>query len=341
MYLYDFETQTYSKKSYLELFLENSSVTKKRGIYFGKVQEQAILKYNDENTSEDEKNKLFETLVGPAFKRIISGVLEMPNFHNLGKLNREELVSSTFFRLIEKVHRFHPGMIGKNGQPVKAYSYLSTVAKNFILEQKLRNEKILKNKADVESSIDLTILSEDTLKKMSNYDKQDVEIEDYVTNFNNTKDIVIASIQEVIIEEENQIKPDTDFIKLGYCLKYLINKWDKIEFTKKNEFMRILTLYTGLPQQKVSFLFKKFKQAALKNIQPSILNKKETTISISKKEEEEEEYYQEDFDESDYESDIPDNYEINTMEEFEVQLYKNENNKIKTIKKWTVIAKEK
>lgn len=324
--MYDYEENYSKKKSYLDLFLDNLTVKKKRGIYFGATQEKAIIKYNSPETSHKEKNELFEKTISPAFRKIVSGVLEMPIFRNLGRLNREEVIENTFFRLIEKIHKFQPGMIGKTGQPVKAYSYFSTIAKHFILEQKVRHEKILKNKADVESSIDLSILSEETLEKMSNYDKQEVEFDDYVTTFKNTKKMILSSIFEIIYEEEKKEKKDEDLIKLGYCLKYLIDKWDKIEFMKKNEFMRILTLYTGLPQQKVSFLFKRFKIEGLKKIKP-------ISAPIRKKIVEEEEFFEE-LDEEivEGEEEIPEKYVINSMEEFEQQLYRNENAKEK--EKW-------
>jgi hypothetical protein len=291
----------------------------------------------------------------------------MPNFRHLGKLNREEVVDNTLFRLIEKIHKFQPGMIGKSGQPVKAYSYFSTVAKNFILEQKIRNEKILKNKADVESSIDLAILSEDTLEKMSNYNKIDVELDDYVVNFRNTKLVILSSIIEIVTSEEelDDNKQDKDLIKLGYCLKYLIEKWDKIEFSKKNEFMRILTLYTGLPQQRVSFLFKKFKLGSLKKIKPSLLNKNKKKEFIVEEEDEkdlgdlievialveDDEIIIEDeivvfvADEEivEEESEIPSHYEINTMEEWDQINEKLANTKFKkeSSMKWPTKRLEK
>lgn len=318
-YEYYDENSHGKKKSYLDLFLENHSNPKKRGIYFAEEQEQAIITYNIGEISQREKNELFKKIIAPGFKKIISGVLEMKMFHNLGKLNREEVIDNTFFRLIEKIHKFKPGIIGKKGQPVRAYSYFSTVAKNYILEQKVRNEKVLKNKADVETSIDLSILSEETLEKMSNYDKQDVEFEDYVTTFKNTKKIILNSIIEIISEEEHKEKKDDDFIKLGYCLKYLIEKWDKIEFMKKNEFMRILTLYTGFPQQKVSFLFKRFKIEELKKMKVLSLNKNNNEL--------EEELFNENNPEeiNDEDSEIPEGFQINSMEEYEQQLYKHNN----------------
>jgi hypothetical protein len=262
------------KKSYLDLFLDNHVTPKKRERYFEEREEHAIIKYNDEATEQLEKNDLFKRIIGPAFRKTIYGVLEMPKFRHLPKsLNRETLIEDTFFRLVEKIYKFKPGMIGKSGQPVKAFSYFSTIAKNFILEQITRHNKIIKNKADVESSIDLSILSEETLDKISGVDIQEVTLDDYVTIFTGTRRMIIDIIRELIIEEEDKERRDEDFIKLGYCLKYLLEKWNKIEFMKKNEFMRILTLYTGFQQQKVSFLFKRFKTAVLKKLKPSALNK--------------------------------------------------------------------
>lgn len=337
---------SYEKKSYLDLFLDNNLTPpkKKDTPYFGDEEENAIVLYNNEETPQKVKNKLYETTIGPAFKEIVNGVLKMPMFRKLGSLNREEVIENTLFRLIEKIHKFEAGRIGKSGQPVKAYSYFSTVAKHYILEQKIRNEKILKNKADVESSIDLSILSEDTLEKVSNYNKSEIEFTDCLINFKNTKHLIVNSIKELIAAEERSEKQDGDFIKLGYCLKYLIEHWDKIEFSKKNEFMRILTLYSGLPQQKVSFLFKKFKLNSLKKIKPSLLNKKKVVVVIVEERDEEEDMYdllrlaQEEEEKIFLESgeereeeipDIPEGYDISSMEEFEQQLYRSENKRNK------------
>lgn len=281
------------KKTYLDLFLDNQSKPKKRERYFEDKEEQAIIKYNDPSTPQKEKNKLFKDLINPCFKSTILGVLEMRMFRNLPKaLDREELIDNTFFRLLEKIYKFQPGMIGKAGMPVRAFSYFSTVAKNFILEQIGKHNKVLKNKADVETSIDLSILSEETLEKISNTDASEVVLDDYITIFSAVRTTIIEVIKDLIIEEENKDKRDEEFIKLGYCLKYLLEKWDKIEFMKKNEFMRILTLYTGFPQQKVSFLFKRFKVATLKKIKPDALNKNKNK---KRKVEIEEDIYLEDF----------------------------------------------
>lgn len=310
------------KKTYLDLFLDNAEKTKKKKKkkpYFQQREEDAILEYNDAGTSQKRKGELYVNIIEPAFKEMVSGVLEMPKFRRLPRgMERQQLVESTFFRLIEKIDKFTPDLIGKNGSQVKAFSYFSTIAKNYILEKKLRHEKILKNKADVETSINLSILSEDTLKMMSNYDMTDVYLYTPEGAFNAMKEQIVAVIEEVIRSEE--IKPekrrDENFIKIGYVIKYLLTKWNLIEFRKKNEFMRILTLYTGMKQQQVSFLFKKFKVAVTKKIRPDGMNRGK---SISKEPE------------AEYEdgSSFGISYPINSLEDYELIEEKNYNKQIK------------
>lgn len=333
------------KKTYLDMFLDNAenSIKIKKEIYFGVEEEQAILKYNDPDTSETERSYLFSKIIDKAFKETVAGVLKMPQYRRLPKsMDREQLIDETYFRLIEKINKFTPGKIGKNGDPVKAYSYFSTVAKNYILEKKIRHEKILKNKADVESSIDLSILSEDTLKMMSNYDKMDIDFEDYQTTYNNTKSIAISAINELIKNEENKNKQDNNFIKIGYTLIYLLEKWNKIEFMKKNEFMRILTMYAQLPQQQVSFQFKKYKTAVFKKIKPWDNPKlRYAKVTIESDDILDDDISDDDIIDDDIIDDkdkLPDRfkYGVKTMEEFEMYSELEANDKFKLARKKSI-----
>jgi len=324
------------QKTYLDLFLDNITKPKKKGgIYFGKEQEKAIVQFLfDEALNSRDKNSLFERTIAPAFKRTITGVLEMPQFHHLGRLNRDEVIESTYIHMIEKIGKFNPNKIGKDGIPVKAYSYFSTVAKNHISELLKKNQKILKNKADVETSIDLSILSEDTLSMMSKYDVEENKFEFIENNFTQTSNQVISIINNCIIQEEVKEKQDKDYIKLLYHLRYLITKWDKIEFEKKNEFMRILVLYTGLKQQQVSLYFKKIKLEVLDFLTEG--KKPIKKINKNKKTKDEEEDFEDVNDELNNEEDSEDKKsyipEINSMEDFEIEYIKDENKKSK--EKW-------
>ena len=298
----------YEKKSYTDFFIENNTKPKKRERYFLQEQEDAIVRYNDPESTQRERDKLFENTINVCFKKTIAGVLEMPMFHNLKKINREELIEATFIRLLEKIHKFTPGKVSpKTGLPVKAFSYFSTIAKHFILEQIGKNEKILRNKADVEQSIDLSILSEDNLQQISSESATgEYYVDDYIKNFELSKKIVV-SIVENIIQYHETIDSDKDLIKLAYCLRYILNHWEKVEFHKKNEFMRILTLYSGFTQQKVSMLFKKIKDDVVKKISLNGKNfdrfKDDIELEIDEVEEEEI---------------IERKYQVNSLEEYEL-----------------------
>ena len=179
-------------KEYIELFLDNFDVKEKKvknKIYFTKEHELAIIKFNNPTTSEREKNNLFNDYIDQGFKDISDNVLNMPKFHKLPKgIIREQLMEEIYYRLIQTISCFTPDRIGKNGVPVKAFSLFSTIAKNYALEKILRFRKILKNKADVEGAIDLSILSEDNLKMVSNYDKTNIIFNN--NEFEQTKKII-------------------------------------------------------------------------------------------------------------------------------------------------------
>ena len=323
------------KKNYLDIILEAPKV-KKREKYFTEVQEEAVIKYNDPKTSQSERNFLFDTIIAKAFRKTIAGVLEMPMFHNITKqkINREQLIESCFFQLVFQIGRFNPNMIGKSGQKVKAYSFCSTVVKFFILEAIKKNNKILKNKADVETSIDLTILSEDNLINVAS-NILDEGFNDYERLFSTSRIEIESVIDSIIQYEDEKETKDKDLIKLCYYLKYILKNWDKIEFDKKNEFMRILALYTGFNQQKVSILFKKIKTEVLKKINPSALIKKNNSDNLIEdsvldnllEEELEQEAVIEDLDDLRYlsEEEKIKSYEINSFEDFENSEIKLEN----------------
>lgn len=343
------------KKSYLDMYLDNSenNVKKKKKPYFNDVHQKAIIKYNDPNTHERERKELYELYIEPVFRKVVSGVFELKNLRQLPRgLDKDQLADDAFDRLIEKLGKFTPEMIGQSGELVKAFSYFSTIAKHYILEKKMRHEKILKNKADVESSIDLSILSEDTLSMISSHDKQDFVFENYETSFNDKKIKVREIISEVIKAEEAKNHKDTDMINVGYYINYLLDKWNSIEFMKKNEFMRILTLYTGLKQQQVSFIFKKYKTAVLKKTRPAGLIKvnKPAKDYLEEFIDDPDEFIEEPIiDDVDFmdkaldaekeienamEADdfIPDDYVINSMEDYEIHIQKQKNKNYKGTK---------
>lgn len=326
-----------SKKTYLDYFLDNEyhkeeqekKKRKKKEWRFDQTHEDAILLFNSGTLKGEESEVLWKEVIYPSLLVIVKGVMEMPKFHNLPhNLDRLQLIDDTLLRLVEKIDRFTPGLVGKSGLPVKAFSYFSTIAKNFILEKCLKANKIIDNKADVETSIDLTILSEETLQNI--FSKCDVIGEDTVVRFETEILHIVRGVELILFEHNNQF---SDFYKIGKTLVYILTNWHKIDFEKKNDFMRILVLYTGLKQQNVSTIFKKYKNLLIEkgfiNIYSGIFSGKETKRFKNTKNEDEEIESDEDVEESTESSLKKKKYTTMTLEDYEALEQIEENNKYK------------
>lgn len=256
-------------KTYLDYFLDNEFENDKKAKEkkkkkpkwdFNEKHEEAIVVFLSGKLSKEEQNELWRDIIYPSFFTIVNGVLQMRMFHFLPKnIDREMLIDDTILRLIENLNKFNPEKIGKSGKPVKAFSFLSTVSKHFILEKIIKAKKILDNKADIETSIDLQILSEEVLERMSGSLSTQETNED---SFDSLRKKIIRKIETIIFAQKNL---ETDFVKVGFILIHIFKNWNKIEIDKKNNFMRILVLYSGLKQTVVSNIFKNYKTLLLKD----------------------------------------------------------------------------
>lgn len=264
-----------ANKTYLDYYLDNEYENekklkekkegKKNAWKFNETHEEVIIEYLSGGLTKEEENIIWKDTIYPSLKVIVSGVMKMKNFHFIPKnLDRELLIEDTLLRLIEKLNRFTPGMIGKSGEPVKVFSYLSTVAKNYLIERYQKAARIIENKADVETSIDLQILSEETLEKISGISSMDEALE---TRFDFMMKKVIRAMENIVYSHSNL---ESDFVKVGVVIIYIFKNWNKIDFEKKNDFMKFLILYTGLKQANISTIFKNYKiqleKQGLKNI---------------------------------------------------------------------------
>jgi hypothetical protein len=139
------------------------------------------------------------------------------------------------------MERFNGELIGKNGKPVKAFSYFGTAAKNYILYIKIQNDKkIAKYGGELDISDFCNTVEDQT------YDK---------TLFVDKKKEVIDKLKQLSLSN-NSSKND---VLVCNCLVYMLKNWDSLEFSSKNEFNRLLLNYTGLKNNTVTLSLKKIK----------------------------------------------------------------------------------
>ncbi len=222
--------------------------TVKQEPYFGEREEQAIKDYLSGNLSLVEKNELFKKIINPCLDKLVDGVMTMPKFQKVLGISREQLKEDAYFHLVFQMEKFKPDRIGKTGEPVKAYSYFGTVVKNFILGLKIANDGAIAHHGGM---LDVNALGDHIpdLRRNSG-------------DFEETRQSLILQLEKAI-EAKRLNKND---LIVGNTLKYMITNWHKLEFQRKNEFIRLLCHYTQLNPPVVARSLKKYKLLAFDSL---------------------------------------------------------------------------
>jgi len=146
---------------------------KKKSVqYFTKDTENAIVRYNNTEDSEERSN-IYREEIHYAFFKLTENIIHTFKFYHTDVENIEDLQHEVITFLLSKIHRFNP----ENG--AKAYSYFGTITKRWLI---LYNQKNYKKKVD---TIDIEALEEDETHSYELEDSQPIErlsyyIDEYV-----------------------------------------------------------------------------------------------------------------------------------------------------------------
>ena len=110
----------------------------KKTPYFGKAVQDAIIRYNEiENPVE--KEKLFKTLIYPAFDKLSEVLIHTFKFYYIDD-SVQRIKNTTVAFLVQKIGKY-------DESKGKAYSYFTIVARNYlIMENKKEYKKILEKR---------------------------------------------------------------------------------------------------------------------------------------------------------------------------------------------------
>jgi len=228
--------------------MRGRKITNKTQDYFGQREEEAIKEFLSSETSEKRKNELFSKCIEPAFRKLIQGVLTMPKFQKIIGLFKDfDCEEGAYHHLLINMHKFDSSRIGKDGKPVKAYSYYGTTVKNYILALKMQADKLIANYGGIK---EISEVGEE-LKSSQN----DFKI------FEDLKSQILKILNNEPLGNSKLSKNDIIVIE---CLKYMLNNWNKLDFQNKNQFNRLLICYTQLPANTVMNSLKKIKNNIIK-----------------------------------------------------------------------------
>lgn len=178
--------------------------------YFGKEQEEAVKQYIL-SESDVEKNIIFNKTLKPAFSKMIESIIRRYNLYTPDE-DFKETFDDTISFLMTKIDKF------KIDSTYKAYSYLGTICKNYLI---YKINQFNKNQ-----------------KRNERYDTMQSNFSDNIKYSYNTNDEKMTFLKDLIsksskmiekmINEKNRFGLNPDEIRVGKALIELMNGWETI-----------------------------------------------------------------------------------------------------------------
>lgn len=178
--------------------------------YFYETEEEAFVKYltcEDEN----EKNKIFNTYLHPAFTKMIESIIRRYNLYPPDE-DFQETFDDTISFLMTKVEKFDPN------SGYKAYSYCGTICKNYLL---FKINQCIKNQKRNES-YDL-MQSEINESGKFSYDQHNSKIQMLTELINDTVDEIKS-----MIESREKFNLNDTQVRVGLALIELLSNWEDL-----------------------------------------------------------------------------------------------------------------
>ena len=178
--------------------------------YFYEEEEDAFRKYVESN-NVDEKNRIFNDKLHPAFTKMIESLIRRYNLFTPNE-EFEDTFNDTMSFLITKVNNFDFSR-GK-----KVYSYCGTICKNYLI---LKRMQVAKNTNK--------ILSYETVFDESNPDEREYEDDTKdVMEFNDSLIRRVSKKISEVVEKWEEYNLTENEVKVGTAIIVMLDNWDDI-----------------------------------------------------------------------------------------------------------------
>jgi len=185
---------------------------RKNGLYFGAVQEKAVVEFlNEEDPAI--RNKIYNEHLRDAFDTMIDSIIRRYKLYR-NSYSFEAIHSDTLSYLILKADKFDSSK-GK-----RAYSYYGTICKHYLLGLLIKDDKQLNQMADFDSS-------------MSTIHKQDDYVYSLPESDYGLSDLIDTIIEELKIElktneNDSKKKLTENERKVGEALVDILSEWENL-----------------------------------------------------------------------------------------------------------------
>ncbi len=177
--------------------------------YFDTNEEEAVIAYNLSDSAK-EKNEIFRSVLEPAFVKMIEAIAKKYHLIPAGD-DTKELFDDALAFVIDK-------MAGFKNEKGKAYSYVGTICKRYLICRLKEDQKLLLRNISYDD-----VASELVEDDRFSYSISDNLHSDMVELISETS----SSIYE-IITNENDLKLTKNEIMVGRALIEILGNWDEL-----------------------------------------------------------------------------------------------------------------
>jgi hypothetical protein len=212
--------------------------------YFGLKEELAVKRYMA-SADEREREVIFREELQAPLQKMIESIIRTYKLYR-PDISFNRLLEDTFSFLITKVHNFDPN------KGTKAYSYIGTICKNYLLAQLIKYAK----------ERNQNVCYEDYLPNLEDDPKYIYDPNSEVLNHEHLINIVRDNIND-IVQDENLNDNEK---KVGDSLLYVFENWELMfQHSKNKKFNKNLILFlvrerSHLTTKEVRQSMKKYKK---------------------------------------------------------------------------------
>jgi hypothetical protein len=212
----------------------------KNSIYWSDRQEKAIVDFLKE-IDQTKKDRIFSTEIYQPLKKLVENIIFTYKLFRTDVEVRELQVDCMSF-LVTKLEKYNPDT------GAKAFAYLGTIAKHYLMGEKRNAYKMTKSNLDIDENVDKASERPENIYEMN----EDEEVKD-------TNAIVFDEIILRLKEEMKKPKMLLNDKKVAEAIIYIFENHDMLKIYNKNLVYHLLKERTGLQTKEITYSLSRFK----------------------------------------------------------------------------------
>jgi hypothetical protein len=213
----------------------------KTSIYWSDKQEKAIVEYLKE-TDQAKKDKIFNQEIYKPLNKLVENIIFTYKLFRTDVEVRELQIDCMSF-LATKIEKYDH----KTG--AKAFAYLGTIAKHYLMGEKRSAYKMTKASLDIDENVDRASARPENM-----YEQKGVDEEEKDTN-----SLVFEGIVARLKEEMKKPKMLLNDKKVAEAIVYIFENHDMLKIYNKNLVYHLLKERTGLQTKEITYSLSRFK----------------------------------------------------------------------------------